>query len=105
MNELLELRGLQPLRDVELSPLKQGQELKPVSAENSFSDMLTDAINSVDQAMKESDQKVQSFIAGETENVHDVMIAMQRAQVSFQLMTEIRNKAIETYHEISRMQI
>lgn len=104
MNELLELRGLQPLQDIELSPLKQ--ELKPVQAGNhSFSDMLTDAINSVDQAMKESDQKVQSFVAGETENVHDVMISMQRAKISFQLMTEIRNKAIETYHEISRMQI
>lgn len=103
MNEQIELRGIQPLRDIELSPLKQ--ELKPVKAENSFSDMLSDAINSVDQAMKESDQKVQSFIAGETENVHDVMISMQRAQVSFQLMTEIRNKAIEAYHEISRMQI
>lgn len=103
MNDQIELRGLQPRQDIELSPLKQ--ELQSTQAKDSFANMLTRAINGVDETMKESDQKIQSFIAGETENVHDVMISMQRAQVSFQLMTEVRNKAIEAYHEISRMQI
>jgi len=67
--------------------------------------MLTNAVGGVDQTMKESEQAIQSFIAGETDNVHDVMISMQKAQLSFQMMVEVRNKAIETYNEISRMQI
>lgn len=103
MNELIELRGLQPAQDPELSPLRRQQEAP--EAENSFSDLLTKAIQDVDSSMKESEQAVQSFVAGETENVHDVMISMQRAQVSFQMLTEIRNKAVEAYKEISRMQI
>lgn len=71
----------------------------------SFADMLSRAVNSVDASMKASEQGVQDFIAGETDSVHEVMISMQRAQISFQMMVEVRNKAIEAYHELSRMQI
>ncbi len=73
--------------------------------EISFSEMLSRAVERVDQTMKASDQSIEAFIAGETDSVHEVMISMQRAQVSFQLMVEIRNKAIETWYELSRMQI
>jgi len=67
--------------------------------------MLSNAIDSVDNQMHSADQKVADVVAGKSENIHDVMISMQKAQLSFQLMTEIRNKAIETYQELSRMQI
>ncbi|MEX1063689.1 MAG: flagellar hook-basal body complex protein FliE [Balneolaceae bacterium] len=92
-------------RPVEVDFSTGNEEVKSRETEDSFADLLTRAVGSVDESMKASDQNVQSFIAGETENVHDVMISMQRAQLSFQMMVEIRNKAIETYHEISRMQI
>lgn len=81
------------------------RQLRHINTTDSFADMLNRAVGSVDQTMKESDQQIQDFIAGKTDNVHDVMISMQRAQLSFQMMVEIRNKAIEAYHEISRMQI
>lgn len=81
------------------------RQLRHISSGESFADMLGKAVGSVDQTMKESDRQIEDFIAGKTDNVHDVMISMQRAQLSFQMMVEIRNKAIEAYHEISRMQI
>ncbi len=81
------------------------RQLRHISSGESFSDLLARAVGSVDQSMKNSDQMIEDFIAGKTDNVHDVMISMQRAQLSFQMMVEIRNKAIEAYHEISRMQI
>lgn len=71
----------------------------------SFADMMQDAIKSVDQAQKTSDQNVENVMMGKTDNIHDVMISMEKAQLSFQLMTEIRNKAVDTYKELSRMQI
>jgi flagellar hook-basal body complex protein FliE len=88
-----------------MEPPARQREIRSEQSGQSFADMLSDAVNGVDASMKESDQKVQDFIAGETDNVHDVMISMQRAQMSFQMMVEIRNKAVETYQEISRMQI
>lgn len=102
----IELNGIRPFREINLDPERSQIDPKPAGASGeSFADMLTRAVGSVDQTMKESDQNVQDFIAGNTDNVHDVMISMQRAQLSFQMMVEIRNKAIEAYHEISRMQI
>lgn len=102
----VELNGIRPFQEVKLSPerLEMGSRPSGESGE-SFADMLTRAVGNVDETMKESDQNVQNFIAGNTDNVHDVMISMQRAQLSFQMMVEVRNKAIEAYHEISRMQI
>ena len=73
--------------------------------DNSFGDMLSNAIRSVDDSMKASEQGVQDFVSGQGENIHDVMISMQQAQLSFQMMVEVRNKLVDTYKELSRMQI
>lgn len=98
-------RVVQQAGDVELTPERQEIATGKEGEKQSFADVLSNAINSVDETMKTSNQQVQAFIAGETDNVHDVMISMQRAQISFEMMVEIRNKAVETYQEISRMQI
>ena len=103
MSTPLELRGLQ--QPFQAEPGQERQQLKTPESADSFSDMLSRAVNSVDETMKTSEQSIQDFAAGKTENVHEVMINMQRAQLSFQMMVEMRNKAIETYQEISRMLI
>lgn len=71
----------------------------------SFGDTLQNAINDVDASQKAADDKIESFVAGEEENLHDVMISMNQAKLHFQLMTEVRNKGLETYQELMRMQI
>lgn len=105
MIEGIEASGLlQQVNDIEqVSPEREIVTEK--EDKQSFSDVLSDAINGVDQTMKTSDAKVQDFIAGKTDNVHDAMISMQRAKLSFDLMVEVRNKVVETYQDVSRMQI
>jgi flagellar hook-basal body complex protein FliE len=71
----------------------------------SFGDTLKDAVNQVDAAQRSADSQIEAFVAGEQENVHEVMIAMNQAKLAFQLMTEVRNKTLETYHELMRMQV
>ena len=66
---------------------------------------MTKALDRVDQVQKASDAQVEAFIAGETENTHEVMIAMNQAELHFQLLTEVRNKLLEGYQEIMRMQV
>jgi flagellar hook-basal body complex protein FliE len=70
-----------------------------------FGEFFKDAVNRVDGMQKEAHQQVTSFVAGEQDNVHDVMIAMNEAKLAFQLMSEVRNKALETYQELMRMQV
>jgi len=92
--------------------LPQNLEIKPRhfdidvgEIDNSFGDMLTDAIQSVDNTMKASEANIQSFVSGQSNNIHDVMISMQQSQLSFQMMVEVRNKLIDAYQELSRMQV
>ena len=70
-----------------------------------FGSALQNAIEQVDAAQKDSYNQVEAFVAGEQENVHEVMIAMNEARLSFQLMTEVRNRMLETYQELMRMQV
>lgn len=70
-----------------------------------FSDTFKQAIERVDEAQKTADSEVEAFIAGENDNLHDVMIAMNQAKLHFQLMAEVRNRTIETYQELMRMQV
>lgn len=70
-----------------------------------FSSSLKDAVERVDGAQKAAEGQIEAFVAGEQENVHEVVIAMNEAKLSFQLMTQVRNRILETYQELMRMQV
>jgi flagellar hook-basal body complex protein FliE len=71
----------------------------------SFKDMLLDAINGVNQLQRESDAITEDFIAGRTDSIHDVMIAGTKASLALDFMIEVRNKIMDAYQEIMRMQV
>jgi flagellar hook-basal body complex protein FliE len=70
-----------------------------------FGATLSDAITNVDASQKAANAQVEAFISGEQEDLHEVMISMNEAQLHFQLMTEVRNRSLETYQELMRMQV
>lgn len=79
---------------------------QPERADGStFMDTLQSAINTVDDSQKAAEGQIEAFIAGEQENLHEVMISMNQAKLHFQLMTETRNKMLETYQELMRMPV
>lgn len=71
----------------------------------SFGDYLKSALNSVNQLQTDSTQIGIDFAAGKTDNIHEVMIAGEKADIAMQLTMQIRNKVVEAYNEIMRMQI
>lgn len=71
----------------------------------SFADTLKEAVGSVNAMQKESDVKMQELATGKTKNIHDVMLTAEKADVSLRLMTQVRNKIIEAYQEIMKMQV
>jgi len=71
----------------------------------SFQKILSDLIEKVSDLEKNADESIKRLITGEVENIHQVMIAAEEANLAFQLMMEIRNKLVEAYKEIMRMQI
>ncbi len=80
---------------------------KPKNADGGdFGEMLMDALKEVQNAQSQSREAQNAFMAGQPGvEVHDLMIAMERASVAMQLTLQVRNKALEAYQEISRMQI
>jgi flagellar hook-basal body complex protein FliE len=70
-----------------------------------FGEILKDAIYTVNELQKQSDQQIQNYMAGETQDLHTTVIAMQKADLSFQMMMQVRNKIVQAYQEIMRMQM
>jgi len=77
----------------------------PKTESTEFSDSLKSMIQQVDDLQKASGEQIKSFISGEQGNLHEVMASAEEARLSFQLMMEVRNKLLESYHELIRMQV
>lgn len=104
ITELLNLRNSNLLQLDDRDALPQIQYPGAERGER-FRNAFTYAIDQVDAAQTEASGQVESFIAGEQENLHEVMIKLNQARTAFQLMVEVRNKMMDTYQELFRMQI
>ncbi len=72
---------------------------------NSFLDYLKDNVKEVNEYQKNADTMTTGLASGEHENIHETMLALTQAEISFNLMVQIRNKALEAYQEIMRMPV
>jgi flagellar hook-basal body complex protein FliE len=70
-----------------------------------FSDILREALNKVNDLQIESQNITDSFLSGETDNIHNVMIASSKANLALQMTIQVRNKVMDAYNEIMNMQI
>ncbi|MFK7846928.1 MAG: flagellar hook-basal body complex protein FliE [Rhodothermales bacterium] len=106
----MNISDIQQLQVTNLLQLDDRDELPQIrypDAEGAekFKNAFTFAINQVNDAQSQASVQVESFIAGEQENLHEVMIKLNQAKTSFQLMVEVRNKMMDAYSELFRMQI
>ena len=70
-----------------------------------FSDLLKSSIVEVNKLQEDADLASQDLVVGNKKDIHQTMIALEKADVSFQLMMKVRNKIIAAYDEIRRMQV
>jgi flagellar hook-basal body complex protein FliE len=69
-----------------------------------FAKVFRNAIDQVEALQSSSDQQVGALLQGEGGDVHNVMIAIEKADVAFQLMMQVRNKIVSAYQQVSQMQ-
>jgi flagellar hook-basal body complex protein FliE len=83
------------------------EPLQPKKAEGSddFGRMLMDVLKEVNQGQQEARAKGEAFMTGQPVDIDEMMIAMERASVAMQLTLQVRNKLLEAYQEIARMQV
>jgi flagellar hook-basal body complex protein FliE len=72
---------------------------------NLFHSVFTTAVNTVEGLQSGADQAVTRFLTGENEDVHSAVLAVQRADLSFSLFQQVRNRVISAYQEIMKTQV
>jgi flagellar hook-basal body complex protein FliE len=77
----------------------------PKSQGVSFSEFLNNAVSDVNKLQLDSEKLNNAFAMGSTDNIHQVMIAAEKADIALQFTVQIRNKILEAYQEIMRMPV
>lgn len=77
----------------------------PYEAQKSFSSVLKQSIENLNKTQLQSDAMTEKMARGENVDLHQVMIASQKASITLQATMEVRNKVVEAYQEMMRMQV
>jgi flagellar hook-basal body complex protein FliE len=83
-------------------------ELSKISASSTAEGagkFFSELVSKVNDIQVQSDKAIQGLASGENKNLHEVMIAVEKSSISFQFMSQVRNKALEAYQEVMRMQV
>ena len=81
------------------------QQLEKPADHSSFAETLKSALGEVNTLQSRRDEMIEGMVTGRVTDVHDVMAAAEEAQLAFQLLLEVRNRLLESYQEIMRMQV
>jgi flagellar hook-basal body complex protein FliE len=76
----------------------------PRAERSSFTDSLSQAMDEVENLQTEAQEQATALLEGNGADIHSAMIAVEKADLSFQLMMQVRNKIVAAYQEITRMQ-
>ena len=79
-----------------------GQAVEPTGR---FADWFDGQVSQLDTQLVQAEQGVQQLAAGDAASLHDVMIRMEEARLAFQLAVQFRNKVLEAYQDVMRMQV
>jgi flagellar hook-basal body complex protein FliE len=77
----------------------------PASSGEAFQNVLNDAVQRVENYRTTADTAIQKFLSGEDEELHKVAIATQQAEISLEMFLQVKNKVVQAYQEIMRMQL
>ncbi len=106
------MAGINGLSSVNIRELQGNatKKLNQQSTENtksvkSFGDTISEFVKAVNDSQKNAAQEVADVIQGRSENLHQAMATLEEAKLSFNLMLEVRNKLLESYKDLTRMQV
>jgi flagellar hook-basal body complex protein FliE len=97
------LKAINSLSSGEIAGIKASERVK--ESVQSFQQVLKEFIKDVNELQLEAGEAVEKAVTGEINDIHDVMIAVEKAKTSFELLMEVRNKMLEAYKELMRLQV
>ncbi len=104
MSEMNINQVLAQMRTMSIEASSKPEGTEAIEGSSGFSDILKDSINSVNETQKTSGQLSKAFEMGDQDvSLAEVMIASQKASVSFQAMLQVRNKLVDAYKDVMNM--
>jgi flagellar hook-basal body complex protein FliE len=94
-----------PIQPISGAPAVEAVRASSTPRAGGFQDVLSGAMRDVEALHKSAQQTVERFLSGEGEELHTAILATQRADLTFELFLQARNKAVQAYQEIMRMQM
>jgi flagellar hook-basal body complex protein FliE len=88
----------------EVGPLR-GLQGPPAAGGTAFAARVTDALDQVNQQLLTSQVDLQRLAAGEVTNLHEVMMRLEESRIALQLALQVRNRVLEAYQDVMRMQV
>lgn len=102
INDIIRSRALP---GVEKNSKPLAKTTPEASGKVNFADTIKDFLDAVNKDQKEASQSVEDVIMGKSETLADAMTKLEESNLSFQLMLEVKNKLINAYQELNRMQV
>lgn len=100
-----DLGMIQKNSSIEMNPGQQQVSDAGGAKGSSFFDALQGMMDEANQNQVQADQSVKDLIAGKSKNLHETMLQLQKADLSLKTMMQVRNKVLEAYKEIMKMQV
>ncbi len=88
-----------PMREISLDSSARAQPT------GDFGAWLTQSLGRINQDLVRADEGLQQLASGETQNLHQVMIALEEARIGVQLLVQVRNRLLDAYQDVLRMQL
>ncbi|HZO53323.1 MAG TPA: flagellar hook-basal body complex protein FliE [Bryobacteraceae bacterium] len=99
------IAGISPSAMRAIDPSQMARSSSQANDGSTFSALFEQAVSRVNQYQKSADTAVERFITGEDEDLHRVAMATQQAEVSFELFLQMKNKVVQAYQEVMRLQV
>ncbi len=89
--------------EMELSPIEfnRSDSVRP----SDFEKLIANGLNQLNQDVLQGEVALQKLVTGEAENLHEVMLSLEKSKTAFQFSLQLRNKVLEAYQEMMRMQL
>src|SRR5713101_6699860 len=94
------ISSLGPIAPLPVAPLSMGSK-----SASGFGSILTDAMQRVEGLGNDATKSVENFLSGEGDDLHKTIMATQRAELAMELFLQVRNKVVQAYQEVMRMQV
>jgi flagellar hook-basal body complex protein FliE len=89
----------------QLFPTAGAKGVQPTEVAKNAGNFMNELVNKVNDLQHQADREIQKLATGESKGLHEVMLAVEKSGVAFQFLNQVRNKAVDAYQEIMRMQV